>query len=186
MNYKEYRKSRDLSWEILTKEKICALPVKMAALCEQTGIELKLYTPTDGNSGFSTIDPDGTAVIGVSRTEPPTRQRFTAAHELGHILLGHTGKYELCNREPQPDDNPIEQAANVFASRLLAPACVLWGCRVQSAEEVAALCGISSAAAEFRFKRMQILFKRNKFLLSPKERAVFEQFKDYIAAHRLR
>ena len=186
MNYKEYRKSRDLSWEILTKEKICALPVKMAALCEQMGIELKLYTPTDGNSGFSTIDPDGTAVICVSREDPPARQRFTTAHELGHILLGHTGKCELCNREPRPDDNPIEQAANVFASRLLAPACVLWGCRVQSAEEIAALCDISSAAAEFRFKRMQILFKRNKFLLSPKERAVFEQFKNYIAAHRLR
>lgn len=37
------------------------------------------------------------------------RKRFTVAHELGHIMLGHVGHYELINREILPNDNPIEQ-----------------------------------------------------------------------------
>lgn len=89
-------------------------------------------------------------------------------------------------REPDPGDNPIEQAANVFASRLLAPACVLWGCGVQSAEDIERLCDISRAAAEFRWTRMQELYRRQRFLTSPLERLVYAQFEDYIKGHRLR
>ena len=88
-------------------------------------------------------------------------------------------------REPEPGDNPIEQAANVFASRLLAPACVLWGCGVQSAEDIERLCDISRAAADFRWSRMQELYRRQRFLSSPLERLVYDQFADYIKGHRL-
>jgi Zn-dependent peptidase ImmA (M78 family) len=109
------------------------------------------------------------------------RQRFTVAHELGHILLGHAGKYELVNREPSANDNPIEQAANVFASRLLAPACVLWGCGIQMAGQIANMCDISQIAAEFRMARMAKLYARGKFLTSPLERAVFAQFESFIS-----
>ena len=116
----------------------------------------------------------------------PPRQRFTAAHELGHILAGHVGKYTLVNREPSPQDNPIEQAANVFASRLLAPACVLWGCGVQTAEEIQQLCQISRQAAAYRMERLRVLYARQRFLTSPLERAVYEQFREYIKTHRMR
>ena len=123
--------------------------------------------------------------IMVSNLTIPARQRFTCAHELGHIILGHVGRYDLVCREPAPGDNPIEQAANVFASRLLAPACVLWGCGVQSAEDIAQLCDISRAAAEFRWSRMQELYRRQRFLTSPLERLVYAQFENYIKGHRL-
>ena len=121
------------------------------------------------------------------------RQRFTVAHELGHILL-HNGN-GLYNREPQVKDNPIEQEANVFASRLLAPACVLWGLGVTNAEQIAELCNISMQSAKFRIERLNKLYEREKefrqkygrscFLLSPDERAVYEQFREYINEHRL-
>lgn len=113
------------------------------------------------------------------------RSRFTIAHELGHILLGHVGKYELVKREPAPSDNPMEQEANVFASRLLAPACVLWGCKVQSAEDIARLCDISLTAAEYRWTRMQQLYRRDKFWISPLEREVYAGFKKFIDRQRL-
>ena len=73
-----------------------------------------------------------------------------------------------------------------FASRLLAPACVLWGCGVRSAEDIERLCDISRAAAEFRWSRMQELYRRQRFLTSPLERLVYAQFEDYIKGHRLR
>ena len=156
MDYADYRQSRDMTWRLLLKHNVTALPVRVGAIC---------------------------------RAE---RQRFTIAHELGHIMLHHSGK--LKNREPADGDATVEQAANVFASRLLAPACVLWGCGVHTPEQIAALCSISLPAARFRAARMAELYERERaflmtrgrscFLLSPLERQVYEAFADYIAAHR--
>lgn len=184
MNYKGYQNARDATWKLLVDLEIRELPVKPGAICKALGIPIKFYTPTDNNDGMSFIAGQVPTIL-VSNKAPLPRQRFTAAHELGHILLGHVGRYELVNREPDPKDNPIEQAANVFASRLLAPACVLWGCGAKTPEQIAALCDISHQAAQFRAQRMELLYQRNKFLLSPLEQQVYRQFADYIAAHRL-
>ena len=184
MDYKTYKKSRDLSWKIILQEGIKELPVNVSALCRHMGIDVKLYEPVDQNSGFTKV-VFGRPVIYVSKLEPIRRQRFTAAHELGHILNGDLGKHKLVNREPSPDDNPIEQAANVFASRLLAPACVLWGIGVQSAKEISELCDISMPAAEFRWERMKELYQRDKFLTSPLEREVYNRFSAFIEKYRV-
>ena len=179
MNYKDYKDSRDLAWRVLLNEGVTELPVKVTKLCRDMGIRVQYYSPKDDNDGYSTII-FGKPRIFVARSCSPERQRFTIAHELGHILLGHVGKYRLVNREPTGSDNPIEQAANVFASRLLAPACVLWALDARTPEEIAALCRISRQAAAFRAERMALLYQRNKFLTSPMERAVYEQFGDFI------
>lgn len=171
MNYQDYKDARDASWHILIDCKVTELPVRISGVCRALGVPVRRYTPAerDNNDGMSSII-GGAPTILVSDLAIPARQRFTCAHELGHIILGHVGRYDLVCREPDPGDNPIEQAANVFASRLLAPACVLWGCGVQSADEIAALCDISRAAAEFRWSRMQELYRRQRFLTSPLER----------------
>lgn len=179
MNYSDYKDSRDLVWRVLINEGVTELPVMVGDLCKNMGIRVQFYEPADSNDGFSTII-SGQARIFVSKHCSNERQRFTAAHELGHILLGHVGQYQLVNREPSPRDNPIEQAANVFASRLLAPACVLWALNVRTPEEIASLCKISHQAAAFRAERMAILYERGKFLSSPLERKVYEQFSDFI------
>ena len=184
MNYKDYQNSRNLAWEILLRERICELPVSVSIICRNMGIPIKLYNADNDNSGYSTII-NGKPIIFVKSTELAERQRFTTAHELGHILLGHVGKYKLANREPSDKDYPIEQAANVFASRLLAPACVLWGCNIRTAEQIAVNCKISVQSAEYRQKRMEILYRRNAFLTSPLERKVYENFREYIETHRL-
>ena len=180
MNYRNYQKSRDLAWKILLQEKVTELPVNIVGLCRQMGIRVQHFTPTDGNDGYSTIFL-GMPRIFVSRECSPERQRFTIAHELGHILLGHVGEADLVNREPDPRDNPIEQEANVFASRLLAPACVLWALDARGPEEIAALWRISRQSAQFGAERMALLDDRSRFLTSPIERRVYEQFGDFIA-----
>lgn len=179
MHYGDYKTSRDLAWEILLRENVAELPVMVGKLCRRMGIRMAYYAPQDENDG-QCLMVDGEPMILVSQFSSPERQRFTAAHELGHILLGHVGKYHLVNREPTRGDNPIEQAANVFASRLLAPACVLWALDARSPEEIAKLCRISQQAASFRAERMALLYERGKFLTSPLERAVYEQFRGFI------
>lgn len=187
MDYKTYQRSRDLVWEILYREGVRSLPVDLLELCRRMHVRVVEYDEPrpDLGEGFSCII-DGVPHICVQRGIYPPRRRFTIAHELGHILLGHVGTYGLVNREPSPDDNPIEQAANAFAARLLAPACVLWGCGVSSAAEIAALCGISDTAAGHRWERLQILLQRGKFLSSPLERKVYRRFAKYIKTYRLR
>lgn len=137
MNYQDYKDARDASWRILIDCKVTELPVRISGVCRSLGVSVRRYTPAerDNNDGMSTVI-GGAPTIMVSSLAIPARQRFTCAHELGHIILGHVGRYDLVCREPDPGDTPIEQAANVFASRLLAPACVLWGCGVQSAGDI--------------------------------------------------
>lgn len=183
MHYREYQNSRDLAWQILIQENVTQLPVMVGQLCRGMGIRLRYFRPDGRSDGYSTII-NGQPVIFVSEECSHERQRFTAAHELGHILLGHVGKYELVNREPEPGDNPIEQAANVFASRLLAPACVLWALNARTPEEIAALCQISHQAAAFRAERMAILYQRNMFLTSQLEQQVYKQFSEFISGKK--
>ena len=121
MNYKDYKKSRDLAWEVLIQEKVCELPVKITKICKNRGIAVKYWEGLpDDIDGLSTIIK-GKPYILLNPNRPISRQRFTTAHELGHILLGHIGNNMHINRE-QDNSKPEEQAANSFAARLLAPA----------------------------------------------------------------
>ena len=112
----------------------------------------------------------------IVRDMPIPQKRYTIMHEIGHIVLGHT---ESDNRS-----DVDEYAAERFAIGVLAPACILWGLDIQTAEEIADLCNISITSAKIREKRMQELYNRNKFLTSPLERQVFEQFSDFINSNK--
>lgn len=58
-------------------------------------------------------------LIAFNKDHHPHRQRFTIAHELGHLLLEHA---DLRNNEDDyTTKNPEETAANKFAAELLVP-----------------------------------------------------------------
>ncbi|MDD7363621.1 MAG: ImmA/IrrE family metallo-endopeptidase [Peptoniphilus sp.] len=62
--------------------------------------------------------------ISVNQFEPEYRQRFTIAHELGHIILGHEGiSYRFSDKSNYKNtiDRMNEISANKFAAELIMP-----------------------------------------------------------------
>ncbi len=198
LSYRDYQNARDAAWQILLDCGIDRLPVSLNIVCRELKIKVLTYEKgariiqrtkldqaahrTDGMTFYMQNVP----VVLYDEKTLPQRAKFTVAHEVGHIIMGHVkpGYFTVANREPQPGDAPEEQAANQFAARLLAPACVLWGMGVHSAEEIMELCRISKSAAEFRAHRMAELYRRNQFLTSPLERKVYRQFQPFIREYQ--
>ena len=121
MNYKH---SRDAAWQMLIKNKVSSLPVSVDKICRSEGLrllsyakgakiiqKLKLEENAEGNDAFSFG-----RMIFYDQTKSIERQRFSIAHELGHYVLddGTDG-----------DEREREREADIFASRFLAPLCVL-------------------------------------------------------------
>lgn len=114
------------------------------------------------------VSIDGRVYIIIDDTDIYSAQRYTIAHELGHLIIPTSNEYE----------------AERFAIGILAPSCVLWGCNVHSAENIAKICNISQASAKIRAERMELLYRRNMFLASPLERQVFDNFSEFIKNNR--
>ena len=196
MAYKNYQGARDAAWKILIDCGAKTLPISVGRVCKLLGIKLHTYrrsetilqlvgllpltAQTDGFCQFV----NGAFHIFFDDTLPIPRQRFTVAHEIGHIVLGHIhADCSRINRDPAPGDSPIETQANQFAARLLAPACVLHELGALNPDDIAALCNISAAASRFRAERMAVLEQRNRYYTSPLERQVLTQFDEFIKSH---
>ncbi len=186
--YGKYKQSRNASWETLIEFGINSLPVVPLNICKQAGIKVyknsAVQILTGTQIGLSFYHSGNFNII-IDDKQILTRRRFTLAHELGHIVLGHILIDTPQGRTFDISKPEIERQADIFASRLLAPACVLWGINAQTAEQIATICNISHEAAVIRAERMEILRKRGKFLTSPLERQVYKQFEDYIKGNRL-
>lgn len=186
--YGLYKKARDASWQALIDNKISSLPVDVVKIANDNGISVIKNSAAnelrDGEVGVSLYDGDEWFVIYDDTVKSIGRKRFTIAHELGHIFLGHPLVAGYHKRSADPNIPSTENEANIFASRLLAPACVLWGLNLHTAEEIAKACNLSMSAAQNRAERMEELYRRNKFLISPLEKEVYNQFRDFIEKSR--
>jgi Zn-dependent peptidase ImmA (M78 family) len=136
------------------------------------------YQPFDSDdiSGLLYRSADAAPVIGVNSTNAKVRQRFTIAHELGHLQL-HKGHSLILERQMHVNfrdatsattSNQEEVEANQFAAELLMPrsflehalARVLAGRPLPDATIVARLANrfeVSRQAMEFRLASLGLL-----------------------------
>lgn len=181
----QFLQGGDASWRCLIKTGTISLPVKVMKVAAFCGVKVvkdsNAHYLKPGESGCTLVDSSGNWQIIYNDAESRERTRFTIAHELGHILLGHelTDSHGLY-RTASDRREPAETQADEFAARLLAPACVLWGLGIHDPADIARICEISNQAAGYRAERMQVLRARGKFLTSPLERQVFEAFRPWI------
>jgi hypothetical protein len=138
-------------------------PVKLSALAQALGVPVKASTLPPGISGEIRPDSEnaGGFVIKVNRHDPPNRQRFTVAHELGHFLLHRdqigTGiSDDVLYRSTLSDRREAE--ANRIAADILMPEPLVEGALktaevIRAEEPIAYLAkrfGVSEAAMKIR------------------------------------
>ncbi|RYZ90656.1 MAG: ImmA/IrrE family metallo-endopeptidase [Proteobacteria bacterium] len=122
---------------LLTEAAITSPAIPVEKLARNLGVQIN-FAPFEGDlSGliYREQTPEGNhaTVIGVNSLHSPNRRRFTVAHEIGHLVLGHLDSLE---QEIHIDRNFIgirrdgrsalavdnkEIAANQFAAELLMP-----------------------------------------------------------------
>lgn len=188
MIYGSYKNLRDSAWQCLIDYKVNSLPVDILIIARKANITvlknstvMKLQPSESGMSYFNgkrwyiVYDDESTV----------ERKRFTIAHELGHIFLGHELKQGYLARTKTFDSKPeIEREADMFASRILCPSCVLWGLNLHTPEEISKVCRVSLSAARVRADRLKVLCERNMFLTSPLERTLYKNFENFIKNYR--
>ena len=122
-------KLRELATELLAKCNIHNAPVPIGRVAEHLGASIR-YSPFEGElAGMLVRGDDEDTIIGVNSLHHPNRQRFTIAHECGHLML-HRGKsihidrtFRVNRRDAVSSQatDPNEIEANRFAAELLMP-----------------------------------------------------------------
>ena len=180
MYYYFYRQCRDAAWRILRDYGVSEMPVPVISLCNRMGIITKYYNDNDGNDG-KTLYIDNIPYILVKEHLTPEEKRFVIAHEVGHIILEHINDDgNVLYHSHVVKKSPLEDEATGFALRLLAPACVLWGCAVNSSREISEICSIPFTYSDKRMRRMKVLYKKEKFFTAPIEQEVYTNFIGFI------
>jgi Zn-dependent peptidase ImmA (M78 family) len=72
-------------------------------------------------AGVLLLHAAGDSFVAINADHHPVRQRFTLAHELGHLHLGHQPRIELVSDVFGSATDPQEAEANYFAAEFLAP-----------------------------------------------------------------
>ena len=186
IEYVNYQNARNAAWRFLLDNNVSLLPVDLISICKKNNIKVlrdvkSLYLDTHERGVTFLRDKQYNVLLNAA--DPLSVQRYTIAHELGHIYMKHpltNGKYGRTFGTQREEKSPIEYQAERFAIDILAPACVLWGLKLTEPDEISKVCRISLQAATYRAERMKILYKRNAFLKNPMEKEVYEQFYMFI------
>ena len=112
--------ARNIARRLLKDAKAKDIPISLYKIIEYLKPEHELEVvrfPLESVDGILVVVEDQ-PTIGFNPSMAWVRRRFTIAHEIGHLLLGHT-----CT-DPDLDNDP-EAEANQFAAELLMPLALL-------------------------------------------------------------
>ncbi|TLY30823.1 MAG: ImmA/IrrE family metallo-endopeptidase [Nitrospirae bacterium] len=164
-----------LARKLIEDQKVRKPPIPIESIARNLDIKLQ-FEPFEGKDDISGMlfRNDDHTIIGVNSAHASTRQRFTIAHEIGHLLL-HRGKlfvdtsvkFRDAKSSLATDRGEIE--ANAFAAELLMPSDMIH-LEVQKKlgknpthsmqsliEEMSESFGVSQQAMEYRLANLGIL-----------------------------
>ena len=120
---------------LLQENQVTTPPVPVEQIAKALDAQLR-FSPLDDEPSGMIYVKEGTPIIGVNALRHPNRQRFTIAHECGHLVLHktqitqevHVDKvFPMLMRDAvsAAGINEIEVEANLFAAELLMPVSLL-------------------------------------------------------------
>lgn len=179
---KPYFNVRNKAWEFLIENKVTRYPLDLRQIANQNNWNIWSYKEycqlknineldliNEHPDGFTFKLDNGTQLICYNQNNNRWRNRFTIAHEMGHITLH---KYL--------SGNELEKEANMFAARILMPMIHIKELNIKSAKELSLLCDVSIESASFRLKRYKEIEKRGKFYSNIYEKELLKQLKPFI------
>ncbi len=175
-----YSNTRDAAWRFLIENKVTSYPLNLRSIVKSNGwlvADIKQAAKMHpelrkqlGRKEVATISQGGKIIILIDRENSVQRNRFSIAHEIGHVYLQHCG---LTKRQ-------AEKEANMFAARILMPMILIKELHIDTAEQLASVCNVSIEAASYRMKRYHEVKKRRLFETSPLERKLKKQLREFI------
>lgn len=126
--------------------------------------EAKTHNELEGASGYAELELGAQQPVFrcvFNSSEALVRQRFTQAHELGHVVLGHVNEHNRKMRDVQFTTGGAvhEVEANHFAAELLMPSkyMEILVRKTPDIQELANKFGVSTTALQFRLKNLGFL-----------------------------
>lgn len=125
--YLSEKNIRSRARQLLEEAGVDGPPVPVDLVAEVAGAEIR-REPLDTDLSGLLHEIDGITIIGVNSAHPKMRQRFTIAHEIGHLVLHGNGpfvdrQFPTYKRDPDSASGEIadEIQANMLAAELLMP-----------------------------------------------------------------
>lgn len=169
--------------DLLERLGIQRLPVPIEVIAQRLGLEVERAILGDDVSGLLVVQ-DGRGVIGVSVQHPPTRQRFTIAHEIGHFLLHKDIMPVFIDKQfLQPyftafrdstsstGENKREREANSFAAALLMPPRLVLDAIATLQTDITDDDAVEDLAKRFQVSRQAMAFRLANLALATEEAA---------------
>lgn len=143
----------DLTGPIVDLEAVAGLP--------RLDVRTRAGLPVSGFSEWSR----SRWVIAINEDDHPTRQRFTLAHELKHVLDNPFIEALYPGRDGTPSGQRAEAICDYFAACLLMPRPAVkmaWGLGHQRTDDLAAHFGVSRAAMGLRLHQLGLTSTRRR------------------------
>lgn len=133
-------------------------PVKLVPILEKFNVSL-YFDDFEEIDGITMKSPK-LSIIVVNRNLSIPRQRFTIAHELGHIVMPHRSDFYVCSSK-RCKNKLMERDANRFAAEILMPqpmVAELWkkyeSNKENRIEAIAKIMKISTSALRIRIREL--------------------------------
>ncbi|MBQ7654903.1 MAG: ImmA/IrrE family metallo-endopeptidase [Clostridia bacterium] len=205
--YRQYQDARDAAWRALLELPEKKLPVDVDALAKKMGVEIHPFPGREQQRLYALVNKAARGpcvslrirrnwhIFLREKALDESHRRFAIAHELGHLFLLHDteiltpGVRCFAGRENIGDvlDDPQEledYTADLFAVRLLSPACLLHEMHMDSSGDIMRLCGLPPHAAMIRAERMELLNERDVYYTHMLEAKVRNAFLPWLNSRR--
>lgn len=154
---------------LLQDNQVTAPPVPVERIARGLAAQLR-FSPLDRELSGMVFVKDGTPIIGVNAIHHPNRQRFTIAHECGHLILHRkqvTREVHVDKAFPMLMRNAVSEAgvdemeveANLFAAELLMPESLLTEALGNAPFDIDDDATVSALARRFRVSLSAMQFR---------------------------